>query len=258
MALDYTNRFMRKMAMTVDSSIRIPVICIDKSSIDATEIFHSNSWYGASKGIIQSCWAEYSVLNFCIRQITDICHNPERVCREQIKTILHQWQIKKFDLKKVTIFSEVTELHIHIEAFFSEVKTLLDLLVQLLSSEKIVGVSVNGFHKDKKVYGGMVINALSNNALINRKEEAAKIKAIIYEHKSLWIDKAICARDQLIHPTKGIHQLMFQLEFTEKAEGLVFVKANPPEIDSVPIDQYAQRILRHASAFSSSFLGLMR
>ena len=86
----------------------------------------------------------------------------------------------------------------------------MDLLVQLLSSEKIVGGIVDGFHRVQDVYGGKVINSLANNALNGKKEAAAKISALITEHKRLWIDQVILARDQLIHPQKGMCQLMFQ------------------------------------------------
>jgi hypothetical protein len=55
-----------------------------------------------------------------------------------------------------------------------------------------------------------------------------------------------------------MHQLMFYLEFAEKANALICVKAHPPEIDSKPIHLYAQDIMKQATVFSSSFLGLLR
>jgi hypothetical protein len=236
------------------SEAPIPVICVDPSSVAGAEMFNPNSWSGESRGIIQSCWTEYSVLNHCIAQISDMCNDAEHVCAKNIEPIQLQWHAKKFELERVAIFSQQPDLHIRIEAFFSGVKTLLDLLVQLLSSEKIVSIGVDGFHREKDVYGGNVLNALGNNAQKNKKNAAAKLEAMISGHKKLWIDQVILARDRLIHPEKGMHQLMFHLEFVEKANALICVKAHPPEIDSKPIHLYAQDILKQATVFSSSFL----
>jgi len=246
------------MATTLKSKAPIPVICVDPSSVAGAEIFNPNSWSGESKGIIQSCWTEYSVLHHCVAQISDMCNDAERLCAKNIETIQQQWHALKFYLGRVAIFGQQPDLHIRIEAFFSGVKTLLDLLVQLLSTEKIVSGAVDGFHRTQDTYGGRVLNALRNNAQKEKKDAAAKLDAMISEHKKLWIDQVILARDQLIHPEKGMLQLMFHLEFEEKANSLVCVKANPPEIDSTPIHLYAQDILKQAAVFSMSYLGLLR
>ena len=246
------------MTTSTKSEAPIPVICVDPSSVAGAEMFNPNSWSGESKGIIQSCWTEYSVLHHCIAQISEMCNDAERLCAKNIETIQQQWHAAKFELGRVAIFGQQPDLHIRIEAFFSGVKTLLDLLVQLLFTEKIVISAVDGFHRKKDVYGGSVLNALGNNAQKNKKAAAAKLKAMISEHKKLWIDQVILARDQLIHAEKGMHQFMFHLEFAEKANALILVKAHPPEIDSKPIHLYAQDILQQATVFSSSFLGLLR
>lgn len=246
------------MVTAADSNERVPVICADSSSITGAEIFNPNFWSGESKGVVQSCCTEYAVLHHCVNQIAGMCIHGESLCLPHVERIQHQWRMSKFDLERVVIFSEQPDLHIRIEAFFSGVKTLLDLLVQLLSSEKIVGGIVDGFHRVQGVYGGKVINSLANNALNGRKEAAAKMSALITEHKRLWIDQVILARDQLIHPQKGMCQLMFQLNFAENGGGLVCLEVHPPEIASEPIDQFSERILKNATAFSSSFLGLLR
>lgn len=246
------------MATTPKSEAPIPVICVDPSSVAGAEMFNPNSWSGESKSIIQSCWTEYSVLHHCVAQISNMCNDAERLCAKNIETIQQQWHATKFDLGRVTIFSQQPDLHIRIEAFFSGVKTLLDLLVQLLSTEKIVSGAVDGFHRMQDMHGGRVLNALGNNAQKNKKNAAAKLEAMISEHKILWIDQVILARDQLIHPKKGMHQLMFHLEFAEKANTIVCVKAHPPEIDSKLIHLYAQDILKQATVFSTSFLWLLR
>lgn len=190
------------MNTTTKSEAPIPVICVDPSSVAGAEMFNPNSWSGESKGIIQSCWTEYSVLHHCIAQISDMCNDAEHLCAKNIETIQQQWHAAKFELGRVAIFGQQPDMHIRIEAFFSGVKTLLDLLVQLLSTEKIVSSVVDGFHRMKDVYGGRVLNALGNNAQKNKKDAAAKLEAMISEHKKLWIDQVILARNQLIHPKK--------------------------------------------------------
>ena len=51
---------------------------------------------------------------------------------------------------------------------------------------------------------------------------------------------------------------MLHLEFAEKDDKLACVKVTPPQIDSMLIDQYAHKVLKHAKEFSSAFLALFR
>jgi hypothetical protein len=245
------------MASHAESEHRMPVICVDPSGVVGADIFNPNSWSGGSKGVVQSCWSEYSVLHYCGEQISDMCTNAERLCEKNIATLQEQWRLAKFPLERMVFFAQQPDLHIRIEAFFSGVKTLLDLLVQLLSTEKVVGIGIDGFHRDKDQYGGRVLNALRGNAVKGRKEAAARLEALISEHKTLWIDQVILARDLLVHPEKGMHQLMFNLELLEKGGALLCLKAHPPEINSKPIHDYAQETLKQITGFSSRFLALL-
>jgi hypothetical protein len=179
-----------------------------------------------------------------------MCKEREKVCQRHIVTIQQQWSTQKFDLQKVAIYCQHPDLHIHIEAFFSGVKSLLDLLVQVLSTEKIVSAKLDGFHRVRNNYGGNVPNT--------KKKVASKYHALISKHKEEWIDQTIFARDQLIHPEKGMHQLMFRLEFSEKNGKLACQKINPPAIESESIDEYAQRMLGFAQSFTSSFIELAK
>ena len=245
------------MATAPEPQPRIPVICVDPSTVTGAEIFDLNAWSGTSKGVIQSCWSEYSVLHYCVRQLSEMCEGAEKLCARNIETIQGQWKRSKFKLEKVACFGQQPDLHIRIEAFFSGVKSLLDLIVQLLSTEKVVAAAIDGFHRDQDVYGGRVLKSLRNNAVKERKELAVKIDALISEHKKIWIDGVISARDQLVHPMKGMHQLMFNLEFAQKDDSLIFVRAHPPEIESKPIHQFANSTLEQATQFCSSFLALL-
>lgn len=236
---------------------RIPVICVDSSTIAGAEIFAPNAWEGSSKGVIQSCWSEYSVLHHCVRQLSEMCDNGDKVCATNIATIQEQWKLAKFELQKVACFGQQPDLHIRIEAFFAGVKSLLDLIVQLLTTEKIVAAPIHGFHREGDVYGGRVLKTLRGNATKEKKELAEKVDALISEHKRAWIDRVIEARDQLVHPAKGMHQLMFHLEFAEKNGSLVFVRAHPPHIESTPIQKFANEVLDQSRVFSSNLLSLL-
>ena len=186
-----------------------------------------------------------------------MCGNADRLCAKNVETLQEQWKLAKFNLDGVVCFGQQPDLHIRIEAFFSGVKSLLDLIVQILATEQVVAAAIDGFHRDQTGYGGRVLNALKNNAVKTQKEAAAKLDTLISEHKKAWIDQVILARDLLIHPTKGMHQLMFHLEFTQKNGALIFVKAHPPEIDSTPIDRFAQKTLEQLTVFVREFLGIL-
>src|SRR3989304_5577756 len=201
------------MTNVQEAQPRIPVICVDPSSVAGAELFDPNSWFGHSKGVVQSCWTEYSVLHHCVGQLSAMCGNADKLCAKNVETLQQQWQPAKFDLGKVECFAQQPDLHIRIEAFFSGVKSLLDLIVQLLATEKVVAAPIDGFHRDGDVYGGRVLKTLRNKGTKEKKELAAKVDAFISEHKEAWIDRVIAARDQLVHPAKGMHQLMFHLEF---------------------------------------------
>src|SRR3990172_10540207 len=104
------------------------VICIDESAAAGAELFNPNSWSLATKGLIQSCWTEYSVLHHCVAQLVAMCRDRERLCEQHITSIQQQWSTQRFELQKMAIFGQHPDLHIRIEAFFSGVKSLLDLL----------------------------------------------------------------------------------------------------------------------------------
>lgn len=246
------------MAASASANARIPLIFADPSTVVGGEIFNPNSWPADSTGIVQSCLTEFSVLHYCVGQIVVMCKEPGRMCQRQIETLQQQWAAARFDLGKVMLLGEQPDLHIRIEAFFSGVKSLLDLIVQLLTSEKLVAAKIHGFHRDKNIYGGSVLKALQNNVPKERKEEAAKIEALLYEHKEKWIDQLINARDLLIHPQHGVPQLMLHFDCEEKDGKLVCTRINPPSIDSTPIDQYTQRTLKQARTFASELISLLQ
>ncbi len=245
------------MAAVSEPASRTPIVCVDECAVAAAVLFDPNPWSGNTKGLIQSCWSEYSVLHHCTSQIVATCKESKSLCARHITKVENQWTEKKFDLEKVIIFGQEPDLHLLIEAFFSGVKSLLDLLVQLLSSGGIVNTKIDGFHRNKDIYGGTVLNALENNVPTAKKDAAAKFRVLISANKTKWIDQAISARDLLVHPEKGMFQLMFMLEFIERNGKLVCVEAHPPAIGGERIDQYAQHVLEDVDRFTSEFIRLL-
>jgi hypothetical protein len=241
-----------------NKSDRIPVICADDATVAGAELFDPNDWTDKSKGIVYSCWSEFAVLHHSVGQIVDTCGKAEQLCGLQVKSIQAQWQAAPFDLEKVVILAPQPLLHMQIEAFLSGVKTLLDLIVQLLSAEKIVAGVVDGFHRAQNEYGGKVLNQLRRNATAAAKGKAEKVSGLIREHKATWIDQTIFARDQLIHPGRGMHQLMFQLAFAEKQGKLALDKILPPCVGAAPIQEFAPKVLASAEQFSKDFLSFVR
>lgn len=145
------------MTTTVNTTNRIPVFCVHPSAVAGVALFNPNSWGDGSKGVIQSSWTEYSVLQQCVEQISVMCNDADKICDTNIATVQEQWHLSKFEIEKLMFFGQHPDLHIRIQAFFSGAKSMLDLLVQLLTTERIVASTVDGFHRDKKVYGGRVL-----------------------------------------------------------------------------------------------------
>ena len=237
---------------------KIPVISLAKSSVDAFRLFNPNDWSGISKAIILSCSTELSLLHFEEKLISKLCRYPKKLCKPHFESFQKSWVSPNSSLPKTVCFAQVPELHTSIKALFACFKGLLDLIVQLLSSEGIVNASLNGFHrKDKNgvtIYGATVLNALKNNACAAKKTIAKNIYDLINSHKEKWIDNVIEARDFLIHPQKGTHQVMFEIKLKSVKNTLVYKNAVPPSVESFRVDIYAKNQIKNVENFAKSFL----
>jgi len=237
-------------------------VLLDEVGWRCAELFNPNYWAGDSRALMNSCWAEYSVLDHNVNRLAEMCKSAVDQCREHIETLKQQWAGKKLDLERGAIFGLKPDLHLRIEAFLSEVKTLLDLMVQLLYSEHVVTQEVHGFHKknhrDFDPCGGNVLNILEHNVSNDMKNVAFEFYKLIKSHKTKWIDGAISARDQLIHPLKGMYQLMYRMHFEEKDGALNCSSVDPPTIDGMSIDKYARQTLSEIHDFATDFINLLK
>ena len=233
---------------------RIPVICLAPSSVAAFQIFNPNDWTGESKAIIQSCSTELSVLHYELNNIAKMCSTPEKRCLSHFENLKRSWKNPGGSLHKTVCYAQIPELHVFIKAFFASLKGLLDLVVQLLPAENIVNAKLNGFHRKGDIYGATVINALANNVCAGKKEIAQAISNLICTHKAKWIDDVIRSRNLLVHPTKGLHQLMFEMILEIHEDTLIFNSAVPPSVGNQTIDKYAKSQVANIEEFCRSFI----
>lgn len=229
------------------------VILVDPSYI--SDIFNPNEWSGTSRGIIESCASELGVLTHSAQHIQTLCASGTDLCRGYFAMLDQQWRAAPWPLAGGTYFGQVPELHLYVEGFFSSLKSLLDLLAQLLTSERIVGASLDGFHRAGTIYGGKVLSALKRNVIKERQLAASALTKVIQEHKALWLDAAIAARDAHVHPPLGASQVMFQLQLAVDAAGaLEYSGVVSPHVGDEALDAYAATRLRHATEFAASYL----
>ena len=237
---------------------RIPIICLAPSSVAAFNIFNPNDWTGESKAIIQSCSTELSVLHYELNSIAKMCSNPEKQCISHFENLKRSWKKPNDTLHKTVCYAQVPEIHVFIKAFFASLKSLLDLVVQLLPAEKIINAKLDGFHRKKGNYGATVLNALSNNVSDGKKQIAQTISKLISTHKDKWIDDVIRSRDLLVHPTKGIHQLMFEMVLESHENSIILKSAVPPAVGDQSIDNYAKSQVGNIEEFCIEFIKSLR
>lgn len=236
----------------------IRVVCLDESAVPAFVLFNPNDWIGESRRVVQSCATELAVLKYTAARIETLCATAKKLCNRQFEILNRQWQTSPWNLSNIIYFGQVPELHVLIEGFFAGLKSLLDLDSQLLTTEGVVGIAVDGFHRARSVYGGSVINALENNVRKGKEAVAAAVKDLVMKHKALWIDGAIASRDVLVHPLRGVQQLMFEIRIEISNGSLVYLDAVPPHVGETPIAIYTVEQVEHIRQFSAKLLEELR
>ena len=231
---------------------KIPVICAAPSTWTSAELFNPNSWSGDSKAIIMSCGAEYSALRQCVADLSGMCSRASEICQSRVEDVIANWRRAPFDLDRCNYFVEVPSYHLLVKNFFSGAKSLLDLIVQLLQSEQLVSAGVHGFHRDGNDYGGRVLRILAKNARKQRRADAQRIDDYLREQKGKWIDELIGLRDDLVHPKKGMLQLMLQVDLFPKDGSLAW------EVREPRIATYAPATLLSIQEFCETFIALVQ
>jgi len=156
----------------------------------------------------------------------------------RVADLRHQWRLGHWDTSRFRYFAEVPAVHLSIQAFLVLGKNLLDLLSQLLSSQRIVHTLLHGFHKKGSVVGGVVLHALTRKRNPRQTSVAEAISEHINRHKATWIDRAVGARDLLTHPVRGTTtQLMCELQIRVDEDQIVCDHVVSPHVGDQPFDR---------------------
>jgi hypothetical protein len=239
-------------------SARTRIVWLHNTSAPAYFIFDPNDWTGSSKPIVMSCAAQCGLLWYQASKIPALVQNAERLCESRFLKLQRQWEKAPWDIEKPYYLVEVPEFHLYVQAYLATIKTFLDLLVQLISTEGIVDKSIHGFHKKGNQIGGQLLHILKTRARTMKENTAHQLHRLIEEQKTVWIDQAVNIRDVLVHPEEGMSQVMFRLEIGLDNGNLKLLKILQPSVNGQPFDKYTQTTLQHIEHFSKRFLDIMK
>lgn len=228
----------------------IPVILCHESTWPAFSIFNPNDWSDKSKPIIDSCAANYGLLIYGVSKIENIFAKANDLCQPRFDGLVAQWKASKWDVSSCMYLVDIPEAHLSIHAFLSTVKTFLDIFVQLIHSEGIVHNEIRGFHRGGNNVGAKLLHMLSNNAQESKKHVAIHIHELLCDHKNIWIDDAVNARDSFIHPEQGLTKVMFGLKLYEANGELKIDRILKPSFKDEDFDIYAKNTLSMLEEFS--------
>jgi hypothetical protein len=246
------------MTQSKQDTPKTPTILIYSTSKSAYSIFNSNAWEGNSKPIITSCGAQYSLLQYQVTKLPSLIRYSQEICEARFMELKNHWGKSPWDINRGDYLVEVPEFHLHVQSFLATIKTFLDLIVQLISTEGIVAKTVHGFHKKGKQVGGEVLQILETKARPEKSNTAGELFKLIDGQKTAWIDQAVNVRDILVHPVNGLAQVMFRLEIGQKKGELKLLKIIQPSLAGVQFDEYSHMTLMHIDNFSKSYVDIMK
>ena len=239
---------------------RTTVILVADGTFYAHGIFNANEWADPSKPVVNSCVNQFDLLRFVERSLPRLADDLERACGRAETEMQRQYKRgNKWEVQALQYLVEIPDVHHGIHSFLTTTKTLLDLIVQLLATERIVHVSVHGFHKKGPVVGGEVLHALKQRRNPAVGAAAERIRQYLVEQKTEWIDAAVRVRDDLAHPRRGMMQVMCEMEFgVDESGSLVRTRVLPPQIGALDYDAYIRTTMTQVDQFSREFLGLVK
>ena len=236
---------------------KIPVIFPHPTSWNSFHIFNPNDWAGESKAIVLSCAAQSSLIHYTSDRIEEVLKNADTLCQPGFLELDRQWRTSKWPLKKTYYLVEIPEAHLAIQGFHISIKTFLDTITQLISTEGIVAKKIHGFHKKGPTIGGELLEILKRPNP-PKAPVASSIEKLLLEHKSTWIDQAVNVRDDLAHVKRGMTQVMFELSVKPEGEGLTLLKIRKPKVNNKNVNEYAKKVIEHIDNFSRQFLSILR
>jgi hypothetical protein len=229
---------------------KTPLILCHETTWPGFSLFSPNEWGSKSRPIILSSAANYGLILYCTRLIESVFSKAEALCQPMFDNLQNQWKKSKWKAASCTYLVDAPEVHLSIHAFLSATKTFLDIFVQLLYSEEVVNIEIHGFHKKGDAVGGKVLGMLENNVQGPKKHIAENIHGLIREHKKLWIDSVVEARDQLTHPQLGLSCVMLSLDLYEANGELILGKVQVPTFRGEVFSVFARNTLSMLETFS--------
>ena len=152
-----------------DADLLIPTIHLHRTSVGSYKIFNPNNWNNKqSKAIIDSCASEHSTLRYAIVRLDALCKNISPLWKPSFENLQKMWAQSRWRNHLLVHLVQVPELHVLIEFFLSGVKTLLDLIVQLVRSEQVINADVHGYHEE----GRRLLRSLQRNVVRGRHQDA--------------------------------------------------------------------------------------
>jgi hypothetical protein len=235
----------------------MPTICVDQSTAPAHSLFNPNEWRRESKALVSSCAAQFGLLLYTVAHVREECARGARVCGLRFEDLRMQWRQAQWDVSRGRYLVEVPAVHLHIQAFLAVGKTLLDLLAQLVSTERLVTTKVHGFHKKGSVIGGELLYTLTNKASAGREAQAAELRAFLVQEKAAWIDCLVKARDDLAHPQRGMYQVLWDLELAASGHDLKCARTVLPCVGGLAFDLYIEKTMGAFEKMAATFLRLI-
>ncbi len=154
---------------------KIPIIAVNGTSWSVYSIFNQNDWTGNSKMIIMSCASQYGLLGYQVSKIPSLLQYSKKMCESEFLDLKSQWEKASWNVDKFDYLVEIPEYYLNITAYLETLKTFLDLIVQLISTEGIVNPIIHGFHTKGKIIGGDLLHILENNAKKDKSDTAGKL-----------------------------------------------------------------------------------
>ncbi len=229
-----------------------------RETFHALSIFNPNEWRGNSRSIIEACSAQHGLLLHIKEGLKNAMQIGASVCQAAFEEFKIQWKSASWNVNVGCYLVEVPPVHLYIHGFLSTSKALLDLVVQLASSEGLVNKSVHGFHKKGKRIGGEFLDILSKKAAPGREKAASALSCYLLEQKSAWIDKLVNARDDMAHPERGMRQIMWELELVASGADIRCVRMVPPFLGGFCFDKYIANTANDIETACIRILSLMR
>lgn len=236
---------------------RIPTICVDRTAAQAHSLFNANEWSGESKPIILSCAAQYGLLLHALESLSGVFRNGVETCEARFGDLRLHWRTAPWELERGRYLVEVPTVHLYVQAFLATVKTLLDLLAQLTSTQGLAIKKVHGFHKKGQCIGGELLEILAMKAAPGREEAASELRRYLSEQKDIWIDELVRARDNMAHPQRGMYQVMWELGLVVAGGELKCRRVVAPHVNHQSFDEYARKTIGHVKLASANILRIV-